>query len=217
MTKTIKIFAVDDHQLIIAGLKEIIVESGMFEWCGEAGNGKELLQALQWSEPDILLMDLNMPEMDGMTTVPLIKERYPAIKILILSMYDDNNIVRKVMKMGVDGFIPKNANPDELKGAIINIASGQKYFSPMIMESFIHEETKNELEKTDTFPKLQQLTEREIEVLKQIVNGLSNAEIAEVLFISKRTVDTHRSNIMKKLDVHSVVDLVKFAIKTGLA
>jgi len=152
-----------------------------------------------------------MPEMDGIEATKQIKTHFPEVKIVILTMHDEQSLVKKLLEIGADGYILKNSSKTELEMAIRQIQSGKKHFSSEVTMILLEEESPAEVN-----AQLKQLTEREIEILKLISEGLSNKEIGDQLFISHRTVDTHRTNLMKKLDVHNVAGLIRFAIKNGL-
>lgn len=213
-----KILIVDDHQLVIDGLSAIVKELKEYEIVGKASNGKEAVSLVEMLSPNLVLMDIDMPIMNGLEACRRIKTNYPQIAVLILTMHNEPSLIRKVMEIGADGYVLKNADREEFYNALCSIAKGKKYFSAEVTESLLQTEgkTKSNFNIDNNTLLLAKLTERELDVLKLIAEGFSNKEIGEHLFISHRTVDTHRTNLMKKLDAHNVAALIKFAIKNGL-
>lgn len=213
-----KILIVDDHQLVIDGLSAIVKELKEYEIVGKASNGKEAVSLVEMLSPNLVLMDIDMPIMNGLEACRRIKTNYPQIAVLILTMHNEPSLIRKVMEIGADGYVLKNADREEFYNALCSIAKGKKYFSAEVTESLLNTEgkTKSNFSIDNNTLLLAKLTERELDVLKLIAEGFSNKEIGEHLFISHRTVDTHRTNLMKKLDAHNVAALIKFAIKNGL-
>lgn len=213
-----KILIVDDHQLVIDGLSAIVKELKEYEIVGKASNGKEAVSLAEMLSPNLVLMDIDMPIMNGLEACRRIKTNYPQIAVLILTMHNEPSLIRKVMEIGADGYVLKNADREEFYNALCSIAKGKKYFSAEVTESLLQTEgkTKSNFSIDNNTLLLAKLTERELDVLKLIAEGFSNKEIGEHLFISHRTVDTHRTNLMKKLDAHNVAALIKFAIKNGL-
>jgi len=164
---------------------------------------------------DIVLMDIDMPVMNGIEATKQIIKDFPNVKVVILSMHKEGGLIKNLIAIGAHGFLLKNSDQNELIGAIRKVASGDRYFSPDVTMSLL---SKTSINTTafDSMETLSQLTERETEILKLIAEGYSNKEIGEKLFISHRTVDTHRTNLMKKLDVNNIAGLIKFAIQNGL-
>lgn len=214
--KQINIMIVDDHQIIIDGLKALFNSVKNISVVAEANNGKDAIAILEKTPVDIILMDIEMPVLNGYDAATIITSKYPELKIIALTTYDEKFIVQKMITAGALGYILKNIDKDVLIKAINTVIKGETFFSseiPIILSSHTSEET--------ILPQTQSsynslLSPREIEILKYIANGLSNIEISQKLFISSKTVDTHRTNIMKKLNIHNVVGLVKYAIKSGL-
>lgn len=219
MEKT-RIVLIDDHQIVIDGLTSVLEEVEQYEIVGTANNGKDAIQLIRIAEPQLALMDIDMPIMNGISAATELKKNYPQVKIIILSLHNEKAIIQNLIQIGVDGYLLKNSNKDEMLNAIQQVLNGQKYFSSDVTLSLSGMAPSSSIKLTNTDPgnaeKLSSLTERELEILKGIADGMSNREIGEQLFISQRTVDTHRQNIMKKLDVKKVVGLIKFAIKNGL-
>lgn len=212
-----KILLCDDHQLIIDGLKNIIGEVPTLEYAGEANNGEQALKFLSLVSVDLVLMDIDMPVMNGLDATIQIKKSYPDVKVLVLTMHDEPSLVRKIMDIGANGYMLKNSDQNALIEGIHKVLAGELFFPQDILEG--KKPTKEEsfsLKPSDVVL-ISSLTEREIEILKLIAEGLSNKEIGDKLFISHRTVDTHRTNLMKKLDVHNIAGLIRFAIRNNLA
>ncbi len=210
MTKIIKLFIADDHQLFIDGIKALLKGIDHIQIIGEANNGKEVLQKINEVAVDMILMDIGMPYLDGMETAKLISEKHPSIKIIALTMYDDNNRIVKMLKSGVKGYVLKNTSKDELLKAITTVAAGNIFYSSQVEMSLL-KKVSNE----NNNP-VSRLTKREIEVIKLIVKSMTNKEIANQLFLSELTVKTHRQNAMQKLEVKNTAGLVKFAMDNNL-
>lgn len=212
------ILVVDDHQLVLDGLVSIINELPDFEIVASARNGKEGLQLAETFRPNIVLMDIDMPVMNGLEATRRIKSELKECKVIILTMHNEASLIKKVMEIGADGYLLKNSDREEFHNALCSVSKGKSYFSAEVTQQLLNPEQKRNstFEIDEDTVQLSKLTEREIDVLKQIAEGLSNKEIGDKLFISHRTVDTHRTNLMKKLEVHNIAGLIKFAIKNGL-
>lgn len=208
----IRVALCDDHRLVIDGLRGLLASASDIEPVGTALNGIEALYLLEHVKVDVLLMDLDMPEMDGRETTRRVKAKWPGVKVLVLTMNDEPAVVRDLMALGADGYLLKTCGKDELLLAIRETFAGRKHFSGALMTALLEERAQT----TSSSKLLKDLSEREIEVLAALAEGLGNKEIGEKLFISPRTVDTHRTNLMKKLDTHHVAGLVRIAIKAGL-
>jgi len=208
----IKIVIVDDHSLFRNGMKLLLTNAGNFSVIAEASNGKEFLDLLGTTTPDIILMDIDMPEMDGIEATTKALEVDPNLKIIGLSMYGEEEYYYKMIEAGVSGFLLKNSDINEVKTAITSVFNGGKYFSQELLYNVVRNiktsQTNQEV--------VENLSEREVEVLKQICIGLSNHEIAENLHISKRTVDKHRANLLDKTNSKNTAHLVMYAIKNKL-
>ncbi|MBN1951114.1 MAG: response regulator transcription factor [Bacteroidales bacterium] len=203
----IRVAIVDDHQLFRNGLKFIIGNESDMEVIIEASNGKEFVFFLENMKPDLVLMDINMPEMDGVETTRQALQKYPDLNVLVLSMYGDVEYYNTMIDLGVKGFILKDIDNNELTNAIRKIFGGGNYFSQELLLNLI----KHKPEKTGI-----DLTKREKEVLELICKGHSNQQISEELFISQRTVERHRSSLLNKTDSKNSVSLVVYAIKNHL-
>jgi two-component system response regulator NreC len=211
------ILIVDDHQLVLDGLSSIVKEMKDFEVMASARNGKEGLQLATTMNPDIILMDIDMPVMNGLEATRQIKEQELKSKIIILTMHNESSLIKKVMEIGADGYLLKNSDREEFYTALCNVSKGKSYFSSEVTRSLLNPgKNTNQFDSESEAVLLSRLTEREVDVLKLIAEGLSNKEIGDELFISHRTVDTHRTNLMKKLEVHNIAGLIKFSIKSGL-
>lgn len=209
---SINIIIVDDHSLFRNGMKLLLSNAGNFSIMAEASNGKEFLTLLETMQPDVILMDIDMPEMGGIEATTRALEKYPDLKIICLSMYGEEEYYYKMIEAGVSGFLLKNSDINEVKTAITSVSQGSKFFSPELLYNVV----KN-IKTTQTNMELvENLSEREVEVLKQICIGLSNQEISEVLHISKRTVDKHRANLLDKTNSKNTAHLVMYAIKNKL-
>ena len=210
MKQKIKLFIVDDHQIFIDGIKYLLYDISDIEIIGDANNGKLALEKLKETYADIILMDIGMPDLNGIETTNIISEKYPVIKIIALTMYDDHNRVVKMLKAGAKGYVLKDTTKKELIQAIQTVANGGVYYSDKIIVN-----TMQNISGQNENP-LSKLTIREIEIIKLIIKTLTNKEIAEKLSISELTVNTHRKNAMRKLVIKNTAGLVKFAIEHGL-
>lgn len=211
MTKAIKIFLVDDHTLFREGLNFLLSNYDLVSEIHEAENGKELLKNVLNVKPDIILMDIEMPGMNGIEATKESLKIYPESKVIALSMYAYENFYSEMIDAGAKGFLLKNSKFEDVKKAITDVYDGKNYFSPEILEAIIRNLNKKKYKKTNT-----DLTEREIEVLYNICKGFSNQEIADLLYISKRTVDKHRENILLKTESKNTAGLVVYAIKNEI-
>ncbi|MCA6078806.1 response regulator [Fulvivirga sedimenti] len=205
-----RIIIADDHQVVIDGLKSIFHNEDDIEVIDECHNGKELLAKLEEMEPDMVLLDINMPEMNGIEASRAIRQKFPAVKILILSMYDTPEFIRNVINAGASGYVLKNADKKTLLGAIRTVASGEEFFSSEVVHNVMHSF------KGQVSHQAVEITEREKDVLRLIAEGLTTNEIAEKLFISVHTVNTHRKNLLSKLDIKNTASLVRYALDQGI-
>ncbi|RKD89869.1 response regulator transcription factor [Mangrovibacterium diazotrophicum] len=209
---TCKIMLVDDHTLFRNGLRILLNTIDKYEVAGEAANGQEFLELLETEVPDIVLLDIEMPVMDGIAAANLALEKYPDLKIITLSMYGEEDYYYKMVDAGVKGFLLKNSDMNEVKTAIETVYEGGNYFSTELLQNLV-----NSLRTSSKNREPQaELSEREIEILILICQGFSNQEIADQLFISKRTVDKHRANILEKSECKNTAQLVMYAIKNKL-
>jgi len=215
--KNTKILIVDDHEVVRDGLRNILLSLDNISIAGEAGNGEDAIKMYTSVKPDLVIMDISMPGMNGIEATRIIKEKDPDAKILILTMHDNQEYLNQIIRSGAKGFILKNTDKEELLDAVKTVASGENFFSKdiskLIIDNYIR--SAKETEKSDGFKEVP-LTKREIEILKLIASGYSNQEIANILYISYNTVDTHRKNIMHKLSIKNTAGLVRYAIEKGL-
>lgn len=210
MIKDLKIYIIDDHSLFREGLKFLLGSSEYVSEIKEAENGSVFLENFETFKPDVVLMDIEMPEMNGIEATKEALSRVPDLKIIALSMHSDENFYTEMIEAGAKGFLVKNSLFSDVETAIVAVFNGQNYFSPEILSSIV-----TSLKRKSEHPESSELTKREIEVLIHICMGLSNSEIAEQLFISKRTVDKHRENILFKTQSKNTAELVVYAIKNG--
>ncbi|MBP6794697.1 MAG: response regulator transcription factor [Saprospiraceae bacterium] len=206
----IKILIADDHHLVRKGFVALLNEMVEVEVVGESANGKEVIQLLKGGvRPKIILIDYEMPILNGLETLKLIKSDYFGIKVIILTMLQDKELVEACLKSNADGFLFKNISFDELKLAINKVANGEKYFNS---EVALILSGQNESHMSGN----NKLSTRELEIVKLVAEGKTSIEIGLILFISPRTVDTHRNNIMQKLELDSIPGLVRWAIKNKI-
>lgn len=213
--ETIRVMLVDDHQIVIDGLKSLLAEIKNIAIVAEANNGKDAIEILSKTAADIVLIDIEMPIMNGWDATKIITSRYPQTKVIALTTFSEKAIIKKMLNAGASGYILKNIKKDILLEAIIAVHNGEKYFSSEISLLLLKPSAEEIIVPKKQNSSVNLLTTREVEILKLIAGGLSNAETAEKLFISPKTVKAHRENIMKKLDLHNVVDLVRCAIDSG--
>ena len=210
-----RIVIVEDHKILREGLRSLLGLSGDFEVVGEAEDGLSAVRTILSIEPDLVLLDLNMPKMGGISVIREIKGRCPGAKILALTMHKDEENILQTFKSGADGYCLKTAGHDELLMAIRSVLDGKQYLSPeisgRILEGYL--ENRKSIRKESSFDSL---TRREKEVLKLVGEGYQNKEIADYLSISVKTVEKHRANIMEKLDLHTASALTAYAIEKGL-
>ena len=214
MMNTINILLADDHQMMIDGIRNMLAGDPAYVVKAEANNGQAAYERIEESPHDfqLLLTDISMPLLSGTALCKMVKEKYPHIQVLILSMYDNATSVKEAIFAEADGYILKNAGRGELLKALHKIVNGGTYFSQDIVPIIYNQYNRQKLQDEQ----LSQLTQREKEILALIVKEYTSEEIAAQLFISKKTVDNHRTNILEKTNSKTTVGLVKFAIKAGL-
>jgi DNA-binding NarL/FixJ family response regulator len=204
---TIRAVIADDHKIFRESLAFMLVNQAGVEVIAQANNGRELLEILKGHSPDIVLMDIEMPEMDGVEATRLAVQQNPGIKILVLSMHNDEEFYNSMIDLGVRGFILKESDSTEVQRAIEEVVAGRLYFSQELLVSLLRRRREQPLI---------ELTQREREVLSLIAKGMSNSEIADKLFISSRTVEKHRAELLLKTESKNSISLVVYAIKHGL-
>ena len=215
--KEIKIVLVDDHQIVRDGIKSLLEGESEIEILGEASNGKELFALLETIKPNILLLDISLPDMSGIEITKKLNEIYPKINILILSMYTNEEFILNALKSGAKGYLPKNSTRDELIEAIFAVYQGQEYYSEEVSSIMLSSFIKKAKSPLDEEPKKEvKLSVREIEILRMCAEGSANQEIASSLRISIRTVESHKNHIMQKLELRTVADMIKYAIKNNI-
>ena len=212
----INLIIVDDHRLFRNGLKALLKELDYIDNVAEASNGKEFLDYLSNHTVDMALMDINMPVMNGIDATITAMKRFPKLKVIALSMLNDEDYYFQMIEAGARGFILKDAGSDELTLAIETVIKGQNYFSQDLLRNIIMSLSSNVKMDPDPVTEDMKITERELEVLEQICKGLSNQEIADALYISPRTVERHRANLFTKTGSKNSVNLVMYAIKYNL-
>lgn len=212
MDDKLKVFIVDDHEFFRKGLKLVLNKLRYARVSGEAANGAEFLESIAGNEPDVVLIDIQMPVMNGLEATRKALEEYPDLKIVALTMFDDEQYIQSMIDAGAKGFLLKNITKEVLDQALQAVAAGNSYYSPELWEFFARKVTREKKEEAE----LIEFTRREKEVLQLICDGLSNKEIADRLFISERTVVGHKSNLLAKTNCRSTIGLLSYAIKHKL-
>lgn len=210
---TINILIVDDHQIVRDGIRSLLEDQQDIRICGEAGDEKTLKELLTAVTPDVILMDISLPGRSGIELTADIRQFYPNVKVLMLSMYMDEEVIIKAVKNGAMGYLQKNTTKKELISAIRTLATGEEYYSDEVNAVLV----RHTLRKTrEEEPRgLQDLSKRELEILKLLAAGLSNQQISERLFISTRTVESHKTHVMQKLGLKSTIELFRFLTRQG--
>lgn len=206
----IRVLLVDDHRIVRKGLRVLLEASGEVDVVGECENGGDALQKVREFLPDVVLMDISMPGMDGATATRQITARHPEVKVLVLTMHNEPQRIKEMMDVGAAGYVVKSAAPEELLTALRAVVCGQFYLQPEVATTVV--------KKIIEVPRGedQVLSPRELDVVRLVARGLSTAEIARALFISERTVQTHRYNAMKKLGLHNSRELTLYAVRAGI-
>jgi two-component system, NarL family, response regulator NreC len=210
----IRILLADDHPLVRSGLTKLLEPYKEFVVIGEASDGEEAVAMTKKLEPDVVVIDLSMPKMSGIEATKIIRRDCPSAKVLVLTMHDNEEYIYQIMKSGAGGYMLKSTGKDELAAAIRSVANGERFFSPRVSEIMVDAYLRKTgaREHASMDDEDVHLTKREKEVLFYIAEGLNNSQMAEKLFISSRTVDTHRTNIMQKLNIHDAANLMKYAL-----
>ncbi|MBP8067303.1 MAG: response regulator transcription factor [Pedobacter sp.] len=203
LNRKINLFIVDDHQLVVDGLRALLDNEAQYSIVGWSNRPKEVIDRLENLAVDVLLTDINMPDMTGVELTRNVKKKFPKIKVLALSMFGERQVIKEMIDAGISGYILKNTGKQELLAALNKLSNGQHFFG---------EEVTRELMKSFTSDEEgSHLTNREIEIIRLIENEYNNKKIADLLFISERTVETHRKNIFRKTGTQSIVGLLKYA------
>jgi two-component system nitrate/nitrite response regulator NarL len=210
--QTIKVLIVDDHPVVRKGLQSCLARQEHLQIVGEASDGDEAVQKAMDLAPDVIFMDISMPRLSGLAATQLLRKEVPKVKVLILSVHNTRDTLVRIIQAGAHGYVSKEASPDELLQAIEKVRGGATFFSPEAAQAALSQLVTNGSKSEP----LSQLTSREREVLVLIAEGRTNKEIATRLGIGVRTIETHRERIMRRLDIHSVAGLTRFAIAQGL-
>ena len=210
-----RVLIAEDHALLREGMKSLLETSDGLKVVGEAGDGEEAIRLYQELLPDLVLMDLSMPKVNGVRAIRAIKKDYPDARILALTVHAADEYVYSALRAGAQGYVLKEANSDELLMAVNFILQGKAFVSPSVSDKIIRGYIKGKSAEKDMVP-WHELTERELEVLKLVAEGKKNKEIAEILFISIKTVEKHRSNLMRKLELHNASEVRAFAREHNL-
>jgi DNA-binding NarL/FixJ family response regulator len=209
----IKIIIADDHRLFREGLVNLLSDSKDIEILAQAENGLDVIAKAKELNPDVIIMDIGMPVLNGVEATGKLLKELPAIKVIALSMHSDKQYIKGMLEAGASGYLFKNCAYDELIEAIHTVNAGKKYLSDKITEIMIQDY----LGKEESIPETDsELTERESEILKLIAEGVSTSEISELLFVSVKTIGTHKQHLLEKLNLKTSTDLVKYAIKKGI-
>lgn len=211
-SQIVKVLVADDHPVVRKGLQSCLAREERLKVVGEATTGEEAVEKALKLRPDVVLMDISMPGMSGLDATQVLRERAPNIKVLVLSVHNNRDYIFRIIQAGAHGYVSKEAATDELLRAIDSVQNGKTFFSPEIAQAALQQLVQSGGKKEP----FAQLTSREREVLILIAEGKSNKEIASKLGIGVRTIETHRERIMRRLDIHSVAGLTKFAIANGL-
>lgn len=211
-----KIILVDDHQLVRDGIKSLISTANNIEIVGEASSAKELFELLDRSKANLIILDISLPDMSGIEITKKISREYPELKVMIISMHANEEFVFNAIKAGAKGYLPKNTTRKEILDAIYTIHKGEEYFSEQISDLILKSYIKKAQQGAKAGEQNEMLSARETEILKMVAEGIPNQEIADKLFISIRTVESHKNHIMQKLGLKSMVDLVKYAIRNKI-
>jgi two-component system response regulator NreC len=206
----------DDHEIFLDSLSAMLLTEDNLNIIGKVNNGKELIKVATDLNPDMCIVDIDMPVMNGLQASETLLKLFPDIRILILTMHKERSLIKKMMSIGVKGYLLKTCDRDEFIFAINQILKNKTYFSDQVIDTLIKDNNTGEPDSL-AISKIATLSERELEIIQFLCIGLSNKQIAEKLYISPKTIDNHRTNIMHKLDVHNIVELVRFCLIQGLA
>jgi two-component system response regulator NreC len=210
-----RVLLADDHSIVRKGLRSILEEDSLFEVVGEASNGREAVELTESLQPHIVVMDVAMPQLNGLEAAAQVQKIAPASKIIILSMYQDETYILRALTAGARGYLLKDTAEDEIVPAVRAVIRGSTYFSPAISKTLLDDHIRY-LQKRGLQDSYDLLTDREREVLQLLAEGRSNKEVANVLNLSLSTVETHRTNMMQKLNLHSSAEIVLYAVRKKL-
>lgn len=210
---TVRVLLVDDHALVRAGIKALLEHLPGIDVIAEAADGREALALVKTHLPDLVLMDISMVGLNGLEAAARIIKHYPGVRVLMLSAHVNEDFVRQALRAGASGYLLKHAAIGELELAVQAVARGETYLSPAVSKQVIADYLRRVGSETDP---LEELTPRQREILQLVAEGRSSKEIARILHLSAKTVDTHRTQLMERLDIHDVAGLVRYAIRAGL-
>ena len=213
MIATVRVVVADDHAMVRAGLRRLLDDLPEIEVVGVACDGREALEVVAETEPDVVLMDITMPGMSGLAALARITADHPRVRVVMLSMHDNEEYVGQALKCGASGFLLKDSDLAELQLAIRSVVRGGTYLTPSVSRHVVRDYTNRPALGSEPQPRL---TPRQTEIVQLIAEGHRNAEIAKMLAMSTKTVETHRTQLMARLDVHDVTGLVRYAIRVGL-
>lgn len=210
----LRIIVADDHEVVRQGIRAVLQSQPDWEVCGEAGNGREAVEKTEELKPDIVVLDVAMPEVSGLTAVREILQMLPDTKILMLTMHESEQVIREVLEAGAHGYLLKSDAGRDLVSAVTALHRNKRFFTSKVAEMVLENVTRSKLRPEVAVKDV--LTAREREVVQLLAEGKSTREVAEVLGLSVKTAETHRSNVMRKLDLHSVSELVLYAVRNSL-
>lgn len=206
----IRLVITDDHAIVRHGLKQILALAPDIEVAGEAGDGQELLELLGRTDCNLILLDMNMPGIAGVELIGKIRSVHPDMPILVLSMHIEGPVASRALKAGASGYLTKDSEPEMLVAAIRKVAAGGRFIDPVLVETLVFDST------ADSNLPHQNLSERELQVFTRLVSGETVSEIADELFLSVKTISTHKFRLMQKMNLHTTSDLVRYAVRHGL-
>lgn len=214
--KKIRILLADDHSIVRSGLRSLFKTTKEFTVIGEASNGEEAVQLAESLRPDLAIIDISMPKMNGIEATRLIKQKNASVKVLILTIHENEEYVYELIRAGADGYVLKDAEKQEIFSAVRSVAGSEPFFSPSVSKIIMERIARDPKERMTKNESLLKLTKREEEILQMIAHGMTSKKIAEKLCLSSSTVNTHRANLMQKLNIHDTATLVRFAIQHGV-